>query len=156
MSQKNFAFLILILLFVLFSIFLQENKNFLLFDTSGDKSDLVAEKPKINRDIDENLKWPEFIIFGVSKCGTGALKKFLKYHDELSTSGELYFFHNHYHKGYDWYQSQMPKIKKNQKIFEKTPNYYLQTDVPERIRYFNESIKLIMVVCDPVKVTIIS
>lgn len=81
---------------------------------------------------------PKFIIFGVKKCGTGALKTFLTYHPDLKTPGETYFFHAHYNKGIEWYLNQMPPIRQSQMLFEKTPNYYRQPDVPSKCICFNK------------------
>jgi len=92
---------------------------------------------------------PSFIIIGVMKCGTGAVNKFLRFHPDLRTCGETYFFSDvNYHKGLDWYMSIMPKITDNnmhKQVYEKTPTYYRTPKIAKRIHDMNSTIKLIYV-----------
>jgi hypothetical protein len=90
---------------------------------------------------------PSFIIMGVMKCGTGAINKFLRFHPDLRTCGETYFFSDvNYHKGLDWYKSIMPKINQvDKQVYEKTPTYYRTPKIAQRIHAMNSTIKLIYV-----------
>ena len=51
-------------------------------------------------------------------------------------------------------RSLMPNSTADQITFEKTPNYYRLPVVPDRIRNFNRTIKLVYVTCDPVRRTL--
>ncbi|CAG5118707.1 unnamed protein product [Candidula unifasciata] len=93
---------------------------------------------------------PECLIIGFAKCGTYALKSFLTLHpDIVGPNQEVAFFTGYYHRGYDWYRSQMPLSLESQITIEKTPSYILSLQALWRIRKFNASIKLIVSVRDP-------
>lgn len=91
---------------------------------------------------------PSFIIIGVMKCGTGAVDRFLRYHPDLATCGETYFFSDTtYHKGLNWYMSIMPKVPKKREIqlYEKTPTYFRLPNIAQRIHDMNSTIKIVYV-----------
>ena len=75
-------------------------------------------------------------------------------HPDLSTATETFFFAKDYHKGIEYYQQLMPNTTDDVITYEKTPSYYRLPVVPDRIRNFNSTIKLIMVTCDPVRRTL--
>ena len=108
------------------------------------KNESLNHLIKINQD---QTILPSFIIIGVMKCGTGAVNKFLRYHPDLRTCGETYFFSDvNYHKGLEWYMSIMPKIiEKHKQVYEKTPTYYRTPKIAKRIHDMNSTIKLIYV-----------
>lgn len=60
------------------------------------------------------------------------------------------FIYRYYDQGLDWYRHQMPYSLENQITVEKTPNYFVDWEVPERIYNFNSSIKLILIVRNPI------
>ena len=45
----------------------------------------------------------------------------------------------------------MPNSTEDQIVFERTSNYYRLPVVPDRVRNFNRTMKMIMVTCDPVR-----
>ena len=97
---------------------------------------------------------PSAIIVGVSKCGTRAVNNFLSVHPDIPEGTdimkEINFFNLHYSDGVGWYRSQMPPSRFGQTTIEKSPRYFFVDGIPEKIRKFNRTIKLIIVVCDPV------
>lgn len=96
---------------------------------------------------------PSCIIIGVRKGGTRALLEFLNLHPSIQkVSDEVHFFNDNVKYGYglDWYRKQMPYSFPGQVTIEKTPAYFITDLVPHRIHAMNSSIKLILIVRDPV------
>jgi len=65
---------------------------------------------------------------------------------------EVHFFDRdgNYAKGLEWYQQQMPEVREDQISIEKSPSYFVTPEVPERIHGMNNSIKLLLIVREPV------
>lgn len=100
---------------------------------------------------------PQCIIIGVRKGGTRALLQFLNLHPSIRTANrEMHFFDDEglYDLGLEWYRKKMPYSYPDQITIEKTPAYFVQDIVPERIHKMNSSIKLILMLRDPVVRTI--
>lgn len=96
-------------------------------------------------------KLPKAIIIGAKKSGTRALLEFLRIHPDIVAPGpEVHFFDKNYEKGYDWYRNQMPLSYDHQLTAEKSPRYFIQENVPERIHKMSSKLKLMLVVRDPV------
>ncbi|XP_060585126.1 heparan sulfate glucosamine 3-O-sulfotransferase 2-like [Ruditapes philippinarum] len=96
-------------------------------------------------------KLPNAIIIGVKKCGTRALLEYLRLNPNIKAAGpEPHFFDRYYHLGLNWYRQKMPKTHDGQLTIEKTPRYFITKEVPERIYNMSKSIKLILVVRNPV------
>lgn len=97
---------------------------------------------------------PQCIIIGVRKAGTRALITFLNLHPEIVIAErEAHFFNNkdgRYWRGLEYYRDRMPRSWPNQITIEKTPKYLFHDDAPARIAKMNASIKLILIVRDPV------
>ena len=94
---------------------------------------------------------PHCVIIGEMKCGTRALLDYIGLHPDIAIApSETKFFHNYYFKGLEWYRDQMPLSNPGQLTVEKTPNYYRHPHTMQRIRAMNATIKLILVVRDPV------
>lgn len=96
---------------------------------------------------------PQSIIIGARKCGTRALLEFLGIHSRVQIArDEVHFFDedNKYDLGLDWYRRQMPFSLPEQMTIEKTPAYFVTDAAAHRIRAMNASIKLIVIVRDPV------
>ena len=76
----------------------------------------------------------------MQKCGTGALKEFLKRNPFVTWSddGESHFFDRgqNYEQGYDWYLNIQPKVISSTKVFDKTPrlveNLSVKKMLPDR------------------------
>ena len=50
----------------------------------------------------------------------------------------------------EYYRSRMPESTPDQITIEKTPNYFLHEEAAKRIEHMNSSIKLIVIVREPV------
>jgi hypothetical protein len=84
------------------------------------------------------MKLPNFLIIGAQKSGTTWLAHILSQHDEIFIPlNEIHFFNkeNNYKKGLEWYSNHFKKANDNQKIGEKTPNYFSITKKPIRSKY---------------------
>ncbi|CAD1470414.1 unnamed protein product, partial [Heterotrigona itama] len=118
---------------------------------------------------------PQAIIIGVRKCGTRALLEMLFLHPQIQkAAGEVHFFDrdDNYGKGLEWYRRKMPYSFRGQITIEKSPSYFVTPEVgtfvmkvtyslddlceifedivPERIRAMNASVKLLLIVREPV------
>lgn len=96
---------------------------------------------------------PQCIIIGVRKGGTRALLEFLNLHPNVQkASDEVHFFDDddNYRLGLEWYRKQMPPSYDEQITIEKSPAYFVTDTVPHRIYTMNSSIRLILIVRDPV------
>lgn len=96
---------------------------------------------------------PQAIIIGARKCGTRALLRFLEVNPAIRPArNEIHFFDKpqNYKQGFDWYRDQMPETMLNEITIEKSPAYFVTSEVPERIKAMNSSIKLILILRDPV------
>ncbi|XP_077983043.1 heparan sulfate glucosamine 3-O-sulfotransferase 1-like [Glandiceps talaboti] len=98
---------------------------------------------------------PDVIIGGVKKCGTGALLRFLTLHPDVTgpAQGEVHYFdHSVTERNVTWYKEQMPYTTQRKLVVEKTPQYFtFGNNVPERIRGELPRVKIIFVLCDPVR-----
>ncbi|GFS60577.1 heparan sulfate glucosamine 3-O-sulfotransferase 5 [Nephila pilipes] len=96
---------------------------------------------------------PQCIIIGVRKCGTRALLEFLNLHPSIQkASDEVHFFDedDKYSLGLEWYRRRMPYSFADQITIEKSPAYFITESAPARIRAMNASVKLLLIVRDPV------
>ena len=95
---------------------------------------------------------PNFIIFGFSKCGTRAFIDFLALHPNVLSAGpEIDFFNRNYELGLQWYAKRMPASYSSQIVVEKSPEYVHDLNTPLRIYKMNSTVKLMALVCDPVR-----
>lgn len=116
-------------------------------------SDDINRKQKIRDQYPLKKRLPQAIIVGVRKCGTRALLEMLYLHPKIQkAAGEVHFFDRdeNYNKGLEWYRSKMPHSYRGQITIEKSPSYFVTPEVPERIRAMNASIKLLLIVREPV------
>ena len=101
-------------------------------------------------------QFPLCIVIGVYKSGTRELVDFLQLHPHIqiypSTNKcyEMKYFSEAYERGEQWFKRQMPCVYSNQITLMKHAGYFHNTGVPERIKNFNESIKLILMIREPV------
>ncbi len=99
-------------------------------------------------------RFPSAILIGSKKSGTSTFLKFLCIHtDIVRASDEVNFFDrdNKYNIGPDWYLSKMPLIRSNQIAIEGTPQYFVDEKVPKRVFDFDRSVRLLLILRDPVK-----
>lgn len=101
----------------------------------------------------QTRRLPQCIIIGTRKGGTRALLEYLNLHpDIVVTSKEQHFFNTNekYALGLEYYRAQMPYSLSNQLTLEKTPAYFTDLMTPERIYRMNSSIKLLLIIREPV------
>ena len=104
---------------------------------------------------------PKAIVFGVSKCETGALKMFLSAHPDIdnapakgATERAVSYFDLHFKDGLKWYIQQMPCSEPDRMIIDHTPQYFMKDYVPKRVYKFNSTVKLIVSLCEPITRTL--
>ena len=100
---------------------------------------------------------PTCLIIGIRKGGTRALLEFLNLHPNIQAQRkEMHFFDDDdcYSLGLEWYRKKMPYSFPGQIVIEKTPSYFVDEAVPERVYRMNSSIKLLVVLRDPTERTI--
>ena len=57
-----------------------------------------------------------------------------------------------YRQGVSWYRDRMPEGSVGKKIvLEKSPRYFARPKVPERVHAFNSSVRLMLIVREPVQ-----
>ncbi|KAJ8972668.1 hypothetical protein NQ317_006388 [Molorchus minor] len=81
---------------------------------------------------------PQAIIMGVRKCGTRALLEMLYLHPMVQkAAGEVHFFDrdDNYNKGLEWYRMQMPHSYPGQITIEKSPSYFVTSEVSSSRTY---------------------
>ena len=99
---------------------------------------------------------PSAIVIGVQKSGTRELMDFMHLHPHIQiyqkNAYEMKYFSRLYNKDMGWFKKQMPCSFSNQITVMKNSGYFhMDTiDVPDRIRRFNASIKLILIVREPI------
>lgn len=100
---------------------------------------------------------PQCIIIGARKAGTRALLTYLNIHPDVVGKGpEMHFFDSEefYKQSFEAYRKEMPYSFEDQITVEKTPAYFVEPDVPERIYRMNRTIKLLLLLRDPVERTL--
>ena len=117
----------------------------------SDAIEKVSENDKIVEGDEIRSRFPSAILLGAGKSGTGVLMHFLGLHPSVVVKpGEMSFFHTYYDRGLEWYRQQMPMSRPDQITIEKTAGYMFKSSVAERIYNFNSSIKLLMILTEPV------
>ena len=72
------------------------------------------------------------LIIGTRKGGTGALLEMLHLHPDIKkATKEIHFFDrdDNYNRGFDWYREQMPQSFPHQITIEKSPSYFVSSEV---------------------------
>ncbi|GMR39641.1 hypothetical protein PMAYCL1PPCAC_09836, partial [Pristionchus mayeri] len=96
--------------------------------------------------------FPRVLLIGVRKGGTRALLDALALHPRIKAARrEVHYFddEDNYEKGEEWYLQQMP-LSRDEITIEKTPAYFTNPLVPERVHRMNPAMKIILIVRDPV------
>ncbi len=97
-------------------------------------------------------KLPDFLIIGVPKGGTTYLYDLLNQHPSISMSRrkEIHFFDRNYHRGKRYYRSFFPKSDLGMLTGEASVNYFYSDTAMERIQRDLPSIKLILLLRNPI------
>jgi homopolymeric O-antigen transport system ATP-binding protein len=116
----------------------------------------IHEKSMTDGGLKKNS--PSFLIIGAQKAGTTALFVMLAKHPKILApkSKEINFFQDdrNFSKGYGWYHEHFPieeDFSSDQITFEATPEYLYRIPAAQRIYDYNKSMKLIVLVRDPVE-----
>jgi hypothetical protein len=93
---------------------------------------------------------PDFLIIGAAKSGTTSLITDIRRHPDIFTPGvEVNYFSHYFEKGDDWY---LAKFRGSERFCgEKSTSYMYAPVCAKRIFDFNPSIKLIILLREPVK-----
>jgi hypothetical protein len=96
---------------------------------------------------------PDFLGIGVQKGGTTTLYNVLRKHQEvfLTDEKEVHYFTNHFDRRLSWYLAKFRGRKNATVSGEITPYYIFHPAAPWRIHRFNPSMKLILLLRDPVE-----
>lgn len=99
---------------------------------------------------------PDFLIIGVTKCGTTSLYKWMTEHPNIHgrKTKEIHYFDHNYGRGNLWYSKHFSSKKVSQLSGEATPGYFWKHGCVERIARWCPSSKLILICRNPVKRTI--
>ena len=101
-------------------------------------------------------RFPACIVIGIRKCGTKELIQFLHLHPHVELyhqkSFEMSYFIDDtlFGKGETWFRNELPCSFSNQITLMKNSVYFSFPSTAERIHKFNSSIKLILMVREPV------
>jgi hypothetical protein len=110
---------------------------------------------------------PEFLIIGAQRCGTTSLYKYLAEHPRfvsatLKTKG-VHFFDMNYDKGMAWYRAHFPtsayralfRARNGADLVtgEASPYYLFHPEVPYRLAQHLPTVKLIVMLRDPIERT---
>ena len=98
---------------------------------------------------------PSVILIGVAKSATRELIDFLRLHPHIqiyhgSSSYEMNYFDMQYNESSEWLRDQMLCSYSNQITVMKNAWYFHNRLVPARIKKFNETVKLILLVREQV------
>ena len=102
------------------------------------------------------MRLPDFLGIGAQKGGTTYLHGLLKCHPHifLATPKEQQFFSLHWQRGVAWYSNQFELAELHQCCGEITPYYLFHPEAPKRIHALHPTVKLIVLLRDPVERTL--
>ena len=158
---KILNLLCLITLFILLFVLLRSDNemrnvyfNSVRGDVSGATGDSVTSDLLKTSPGESYRRLPNALIVGCAKCGTRALITFLELHPDIKCARrEQHFFdvNETYENGLEWYRKQMPERTRDEISLEKSPAYFVVDDVAKRVYHMNSSVKIIVVLCEPVR-----
>jgi hypothetical protein len=106
---------------------------------------------------------PTFLVLGAQKAGTTALHRYLQMHEAVlcARMKEVDYFDHSYVLGDSWYLTHFPlfwaRLSVRRKagieavVGELSPDYLLYPRVPERVHRFDPSMRLVVLLRDPVE-----
>ena len=92
---------------------------------------------------------PTAAIIGVAKSGTTALMWFLKLNPLIRTLDEHYLFNTNCHDGVQKWCNLTECVEDGGIVVDKTPSYFPNEFVPDRIANYNNQTKLLLIVREP-------
>uniref|UniRef100_A0A8C5LVE1 Sulfotransferase n=1 Tax=Leptobrachium leishanense TaxID=445787 RepID=A0A8C5LVE1_9ANUR len=129
-------------------------KNYMFSVSPANEEEIKNESTRHDYKNGTSQYLPHIIIIGVRKGGTRALLEMLSLHSDISAAeSEIHFFdsEDQYKRGLSWYLGQMPFSYSHQFTVEKTPAYFTSNIVPERIYNMNSTIRLLLILRDPIE-----
>lgn len=94
---------------------------------------------------------PSFLIAGAPRSGTGWLLSALREHPQIFMPlEEIRYFSFNYEKSIDWYHEFFDGVGSNKVKGEKSPSYIYAKNAPQRIFNYNQNMKMIFVLRDPI------
>lgn len=98
---------------------------------------------------------PSFLIIGTQKGGTTSLYHYIVKHPNIiaATKKEVHFFDNNFEEGISWYKDHFPFTNNNNPhaiTGEASPRYLFDPLVPKRVFEYLPSVKLIVLLRNPV------
>lgn len=96
---------------------------------------------------------PDYIVIGVTKCGTTSLYSWLIQHPQIhkQEKKEVHFFDSNFARGMRWYGEFFSKKIPGQLSGEATPGYFWKKGCVEKIAKHCSGAKLILICRNPVK-----
>lgn len=98
---------------------------------------------------------PNLLVIGAQRCGTSSLFKYLGGHPQCHASvrKEIRYFTEFYSEGVNWYKAHFPlkTVGPSRVIFEATPDYLLDSRVPQRAIDLLPDVRVIALLRDPVE-----
>lgn len=92
-----------------------------------------------------------FLGIGAQRAGTSWLYQALLQHpDVYMPRKEVHFFDKHYHRGDSWYSNLFVEAANEQQMGEITPEYMVDRIYLERIKSYDPSVRLIVILRDPI------
>jgi hypothetical protein len=103
------------------------------------------------RRLAQSYALPDAVIIGGQKCGTTSLYHYLQQHPAVfrPKKKEIHYFDNNYHRELCWYKMHF-SYHHDALNFESSPYYMFHPKVPERLATVLPSVKLIVMLRDPV------
>ena len=117
------------------------------------KNDKLSQTDEVD-EIGFAKRLPSAIIIGAKKCGTTALRHYLNEHPYVvGTRVEAHYFDDprRVAVGIEIYRQLLPESLPFQLTIEGSPSYFITSKAPELIYAMNSSIKLILMVREPVQ-----
>ena len=110
----------------------------------------VGELKRVNLECRKHF--PQALIIGAKGCGSSVLRNLLAVHPGVATPmQDSNFFSTYYYRDLAWYFNWMPHATERQVTLEKSSEYLTYPGAAERISKDLHDVKVIALLCDPVK-----
>ena len=101
-------------------------------------------------------RWPDFLVIGAQRGGTTSLYEYLCRHPEIAAASEkeVHYFDFQLRRGSAWYRAHFPlrlPFARRRLTGEATPFYLVHPQAPRAVRALLPSVRLIVLLRDPVE-----
>ena len=97
----------------------------------------------------------DFIGIGAQKCGTTWIHRQLDSHPDICVASgddkDTRFFSCFYDKGYEWYERNFSHCRLGKITGEVSTSYFYNSDIPLRVKQYNNDIKLFVCLRNPIE-----